>query len=167
MNDSENIYNINYPYKPAGWEYQYVPENDEFMSEARLIWQESGCVKRPTGAVVVKDGKVIGRGSNAGIKVEYCRRWGSPTGEDYEACRDICRQIGHAEETAIQDAINNGFSPEGADLYFYGHWWVCENCWHTIMGAGIKNIYLLHLSWEVFNPEINTEMKEWGRPKDR
>jgi hypothetical protein len=31
--------------------------------------------------------------------------------------------------------------------------------------AGIKNVYLLENSENIFNPEINLEMKDWGKTK--
>jgi len=157
--------NIKYPYLPEGRSILYVGEDNSYIQSAKELWTIGGCAKQPTAAVVVKDGKIIGHGTNAGIKVKECPRWGSPTGTNYGPCKDVCKQEGHAEAMAVKDAIKNGFNTQGADLYLYGHWWCCQNCWGVMMKAGIKNVYLLENSENIFNPEINLEMKDWGRPR--
>lgn len=157
---------IKYPYIPEGKEIKYVGLDNEFMLAAKEILDHEGCIKHPTAAVVVRGGKVIGRGTNAGKYVEVCPRWGSPTGENYGPCKEVCKQEGHSEVTSIKNASENGNETNGADLYLYGHWWCCENCWNKMINAGIRNVYLLDKSWELFNPEFNHKMKSWGKPKD-
>jgi deoxycytidylate deaminase len=68
---------------------------------------------------------------------------------------------------AIKDVATNGLDCQGADLYLYGHWWCCESCWKAMIAAKIRNVYLLENSENLFNPEINLEMKDWGRPKGK
>ncbi|MFA6518362.1 MAG: deaminase [Candidatus Shapirobacteria bacterium] len=135
---------IEYPYLPPGRTILYVPANNQFMFTASEGLQHSGCCKQATSAVIVKDGQVIGRGTNAGIKVKVCPRdqQGFKTGEGYHLCREICHQIGHAEVTAIADAKQNGFDTTNADLYLDGHWWCCEDCWNKMIEARIANVYL-------------------------
>lgn len=144
---------IKYPYLPKDKKILYVPPDNEFMREAKKITESSGCVKRPTGAVIIRGGKIIGRGANSGKKVKECPRHDSPTGENYGPCKKICKQERHAKITAIKNAKSNEYDTTDADLYLYGHWWCCENCWNKIIKAGIKNVYLLDKSWEIFNPE--------------
>ena len=156
--------NIEYPYIPEGREIKYVSSNNEFMVRARELSLTSGCAKHPTAAAVVKEGIIIGIGSNAAKRMESCARWGSPTGQNYESCKDICHQEGHSEVTSVDDAIKKGHNTKDADLYLYGHWWCCESCWNKMKEAGIRNVYLLEESWLIFNPEVNTAMKDWGRP---
>lgn len=158
---------IKYPYIPEGRKIEYVDLNNEFMFSAKENLDHEGCVKQPTSAVVVKSGKIIGKGSNASVSVEVCPRWGSPTGTNYEPCKEVCHQVGHAEVTSIEDAKRNGCDTKDADLYLYGHWWCCKPCWDVMTMAGIRNVYLLVGSWNLFNPEINTEMQEWGKPQDK
>ncbi|MDO9231070.1 MAG: deaminase [bacterium] len=169
--ESENSYlvkknKIEYPYIPKGKEILYVGEDNEFMQEAKRISKETGCAKQATGAVIVREGNVIGKGTNAGERVTECPRWGSKTGENYGPCKEICKQEAHSEVASIDDAIKKGENTKDADLYLHGHWWCCENCWNKIIDAGIKNVYLLENSENLFNPEINKEMKEWGKPKE-
>lgn len=157
---------ITYPYLPEGREIKYVGPDNGFMQAAKAVWERSSCVKHPTGAVIVKNDQIIGQGSNAGIRVSECPRWGSATGTNYEPCKEVCKQEGHSEVTSVKNAKDQGHETQGADLYLYGHWWCCENCWNTMIGAGIKNVYLLEGSWDMFNPDKNIDMKDWGKPKE-
>lgn len=156
---------IIYPYLPFGREILYVPEDNVCMFIAKMFNVASGCVKQPTGAVIVSRNTVLGAGSNAGRRVEECPRWGSPTGENYSLRKAVCRQESHAEIAALRDALDKGREVSGADLYLYGHWWCCKNCWDKMIAAGIRRVYLLENSWNLFNPDINKEMKNWGRPR--
>lgn len=158
---------IKYPYLPEGRTIFYVGADNRYMQAAKELWDIGGCAKQPTAAVVVKNGQIIGRGTNAGIRTLECARWGSPTGTNYGPCKDVCHQEGHAEAMAIKDAIKTGFNPQGADLYLYGHWWCCQGCWEAMISAGIKDVYLLEGSENLFNPEINLEMKDWGKPEGK
>ncbi|MBN1263012.1 MAG: hypothetical protein JW991_01520 [Candidatus Pacebacteria bacterium] len=114
------------------------------MKEATEVKKSCPCLKQPSGAVVVKDGKIIGQGKNATRKVEVCPRnkQGYGTGKGYHLCREICGQEAHTEIAAIKDAQRQGFDTRGADLYLDGHWCCCKNCWDVMIGAGIRNVYL-------------------------
>lgn len=138
---------------PKGREIKYVPEDNQFILEAKKMAEKSGCTKQATGAVLVKENKIIGRGSNAGRKVSVCPRVlrGSPTGQDYHFCKDECAQEGHSEVTAVRNAKKSGHDTNGADLYLYGHWWCCESCWNTMIEARVKNVYLVEKAEEKFN----------------
>ena len=75
----------------------------------------------PFGAVVVRDGKIIGRGHNRVIINQ------DPTCHgEVEAIRDACRNIG-------------SFSLEGADIYTTSE--PCPMCLGAVLWAGISNIY--------------------------
>ena len=136
---------IIYPYLPPGRIIRFVSEDNSFMTEAKKVSEEMGCLKQPTGAVIVKNGMIIGRGSNSGKKVDYCPRIqkGSKTGEDYYLCKKFCLQNGHAEVMAIKDAQSKRKNTGGGDLYLYGHWWCCKDCWDKMIEAEIKNVYLV------------------------
>jgi len=144
---------IKYPYIPEGKIIQFVPEDNQFMIEAKKMSQTTGCSKQPTGAVIVKDGVIIGRGCNAGKKIDVCPRVlnGSKTGQDYHYCKEVCLQTGHSEVTSTNDAKISGQDAKDADLYLYGHWWCCKNCWDTMIEAGIKNVYLVENAFKKFN----------------
>lgn len=136
-----------FPCLPEDREILYVNiEKSAFMQAAFRKLRDSGCAKQATAAVVVKNGVVIGSGTNAGKKLKECPREaaGCKTGEGYHLCKQHCDQEGHAEVMAIKDAIGKGFDGEleGADLYLDGHWYCCKNCWDAMIAVGIKNVYL-------------------------
>ena len=57
--------NIKYPYQPEGRFVLYVPLSNPFMAEAKEFGRLNSLDKTmPTSSVVVKDGKIIGRGAN-------------------------------------------------------------------------------------------------------
>jgi len=143
---------IEYPYLPEGRTIEYVAADNPFMAEAEKMSESTGCAKQATGAVIVREGKIIGRGCNAGKKVDVCPRVlnNSKTGEDYHYCKEACLQEGHSEVTSINNAIANAQDTKGADLYLYGHWWCCQDCWGAMDAAGIANVYLLEGSDKIF-----------------
>ncbi len=81
---------------------------EPFFAAAQSLTGRSNCAKRKLGAVVVKDGMVIGRGWNScrcsgvprdvGITPDACQRMALPTGQGYELSRPV-----HAEIAAILD----------------------------------------------------------------
>lgn len=160
---------VKYPFLPEGREILYVDLDNEFMAKAKDLCRESGCAKQPTGAVIVKDGKIIGTGTNAGRLATECPRWDSPTGENYGPCKDVCHQTGHAEANAVKEMTKNYSESEyeNADIFLYGHWWCCQNCWKAMEEGKIKNVYLLKNSENLFNPEKNPEMKKLGKPTEK
>lgn len=88
--------------------------NTAFHDFAKDVWdaaQDSTCRKTKHGAIIVKDGKIIGRGQNrvpkgyvaCNAEGKTCRR--DALGEGTEArYYDACRCV-HAEPTAIYDAL--------------------------------------------------------------
>lgn len=146
---------IAYPYLPDGREINLVPIENPFMQEAKKAQEElSNEMQHPTGAVVVKDGKVVSRsGNRAGLPFKswqkfhrdfFCVRrfFKIKTGEKYWACPGCAKNHNHAEARAAREAAKQNLSTN-ADLYLYGHWWCCQPCWDEMIKAGIKNIYLL------------------------
>ena len=99
----------------------------------------------PTGTILVKDGKIIGRGANGSDyhKTHGCERvrLNIPTGQGYELCEG-CSPKNHSEPRAINDAKIHKFDTKGAEAYLWGHWWCCEPCWQSMVGAGITTVGL-------------------------
>lgn len=156
--------NIKYPYLPEGRTILYVPENNPFIQEAKKVAFEQATDRRYiAGAVVVLDGKIIGRGAlHSKVKNKkliqlhqkgWCirRMLKVKTGQKYWLCPGCCAPINHSEPTAIRDAQSKGNNTNGADLYLWGHWWFCKDCWDAMIAAGIKNVYLMEDSEELFN----------------
>jgi deoxycytidylate deaminase len=91
---------------------------EHWMQEAAQEAQRALCLKSKCGAVIVKDGEIIGRGYNAPPldKEEHriCNAEFGPGKPKYD--RTCCM---HAEWRAIMDALRtNPDRVVGADLYF-------------------------------------------------
>ena len=95
------------------------------------IWAENSyCVRRKVGALVVKDNMIISDGYN-----------GTPTGFE-NVCEDennISKPyVLHAEANAITKVAMSGNSSEGATLYVTAS--PCIECSKLIIQAGIKRV---------------------------
>ncbi|MFA5933627.1 MAG: deaminase [Candidatus Paceibacterota bacterium] len=161
---------IRYPYLPFDRKIKYVSQNDYYMQQAKNVANAQSLDRdMPTGCVIVSDTRIIGVGANGSEYHEKhgCERkqLGIPTGQGYGICEG-CHPKNHAEQKAIADAFRNYKKKvHDADLYLWGHWWCCESCWHAMIKAGIKNVYLMHNSEVLFNitnPE-NIIGKEFSR----
>lgn len=155
MESTNSSPKIAYPYLPEGRTILYVPEENEYMQEAKkYAWENSLDRIMPNASILVKDGAIIGRGANGSNyhDTHECERvkQNIPTGEGYELCEG-CHPKNHGEPKAIKDAKDNGKDPKSADIYLWGHWWCCEPCWNEMIKAGIKDVYLLKGSEVLFN----------------
>lgn len=155
---------IKYPYLPEGREIKCVSLDNPFMLLAKKIREEKSTdINFPTGAVVVKDGKVIGEWANQSAiknpkllqlhKNGWCVRkiLKIKTGEKYWLCPGCSSCRYHAESGAVKDSLKKGNDPTGADLYLFGHWWCCKPCWDNMIKAGIKDVYLMEGAKEKFD----------------
>ena len=91
-----------------------------------------------------------------------CPRYekGCKTGEGYELCKTICKQTGHAEIIAIQDALKKNHTIKNAQLYLFGHWWCCENCCTTILEHNIQTVYLVENAHQLFTRQNREAVKK-------
>ena len=98
----------------------YVPL---FMSEAAAEAQSIFLNKdgAPFGAVIVKDGKIVGRG--------------------HDSKRKLIDPTAHAEITAIRDAAKNLGTPDLSDCVIYSSAYPCPMCLSAIIWANIKVVY--------------------------
>ncbi|MDD4271385.1 MAG: deaminase [Patescibacteria group bacterium] len=164
---------IEYPYLPEGKIIKYVSADNPFMAEAAHIRNtQSTDNQHPTGAVIVKDGVIIGQSANqAGFKhpkliAIHAKGWcirrilKVKSGTKYWLCPGCSTHADHGESGAVRDAINKAGAEKvkDADLYLYGHWWCCKPCWDAMIKAGIKNVYLLDNSWTLFNSRPNKNL---------
>lgn len=146
---------VDYPYLPEGRDIKYVSADNVYIAEGKAFAKDHSLdYTQPTGSVIVLNGEIIGHGANGSDyhKTHECERVkrGIPTGQGYELCEG-CHPKNHSEPRAIADAKKNGLATEGADLYLWGHWWLCEPCWNAIIAAGIKDVYVMEKSHELFN----------------
>lgn len=151
---------IKYPYLPKDKKINYVPLTNQFIAEAKkyaTLYSLDQAV--PNASVIVKEGKIIGRGANgSNYHLEHgCKRvrLGIPTGQGYELCEG-CHPKNHSEPKAIKNAKASSYDTQGADLYLWGHWWCCEPCWKKMIDAGINDVYLLQDSEKLFNKARKT-----------
>jgi deoxycytidylate deaminase len=153
------------PYLPEGRQIFVVPESNQFMQEAmRVRNTESTDKSHSTGAVVVRDGEIIGRAANqAGFKspslIEkhrqgWCVRkfFKVRSGTKYWLCPGCSTHQDHAESGAIRNAVVMS-GPEktaGSDLYLYGHYWCCKPCWDNMIRGGIRNVFVVDNAYDLF-----------------
>jgi len=115
------------------------------MLLAKMVSLRSGCNSRPSGAVIVRDNRILATGYNGPMPGAwhctdrgpgYCfrREKGIPDIDKYNFCRAT-----HAEANAIAQAARFGISVEGADLYCTLA--PCYVCLKLIASAGIKAVY--------------------------
>lgn len=153
---------MDYPYLPEGRSFKYVPITDFFMAKTKKITFElSTDSKQPTGAIIVKEGKIIGVGANQSLLRKnwmhklhgrFCirRLLKIKSGTNYWMCLGCASSHMHAEPRAIEDAKKKDNSTTGGDLYHWGHWWCCKPCWDSMIAAGIRDVYLVEGATEQF-----------------
>jgi tRNA(Arg) A34 adenosine deaminase TadA len=106
---------------------------NEFMKEAKELAEENLTTNAggPFGACVVKDGEIIGRGSNKVISEN------DPTA--------------HAEIMAIRDACKNLGTYDLSDCELYTSCYPCPMCLSAIIWANIKKVYYGNTKEDVAN----------------
>lgn len=139
----------------------YVPPSNPFMQAAYQYAKKKHATKglspnvqkmTITSATLVKNEKIIGQGANGNgwhqdnnrcIRIEK----NMPTGVGYDECPG-CHSDHHAERSAFLNATEDA---TGANLYLYGHWWICNSCWNAITEKKINHIYLLENAENLFD----------------
>ncbi|HSK46809.1 MAG TPA: cytidine/deoxycytidylate deaminase family protein [Coriobacteriia bacterium] len=118
------------------------PSWDEyFMSIAEQVSGRSTCNRRHTGAVLVKDKRILSTGYNgvpsglAHCDVVGCLRdqRGIPSGSHHELCRGI-----HAEQNAVIQAARHGIAIDGATVYCTHQ--PCVLCAKILLNSGVVDI---------------------------
>lgn len=150
------------PYIPEGREVYEVPESDQYMSAAKAVWFTSTELSHPTGAVVVKEGKMIGAAPNRGgiqnyklaliHKTRFCIRriFKIRSGTKYWMCPGCAKHKHHAEASSVRNAQRRVGDITGSDLYLYGHYWCCKPCWDAMIAAGIRNVFVVENAFNLF-----------------
>lgn len=146
---------IKYPYMPEGREIKFVDEDNEYIQLAKEIALKCSMdSKIPVASVLANNGKVIGIGANGSDFHEHneCERVRRkvPSGQGYELCEG-CHPKNHSELAAINYAKSKGNKTLGSSIYIWGHWWACKPCWDQMIGAGVKEVYLLKESKKLFD----------------
>ncbi len=113
-----------------------------FMGITELVAQRSTCLRRKVGAILVLDKRIVATGYNgAPSHIAHCldvgclrEQQGIPSGERHELCRGL-----HAEQNAIIQAANLGFSVEGSVLYCTNL--PCSICTKMLINISLKEVY--------------------------
>lgn len=103
--------------------------------------QESKCVSRQVGAVIVRNNRIIATGYNgtiAGAK-NCCEVFDKENFEREDHVKWSKANELHAEQNALIMAARYGIEVEGADVY--SSLQPCSLCLIMMAQAGIKNIY--------------------------
>jgi len=118
------------------------PSWDEyFMSIAEQVAGRSTCLRRRTGAVLVKDKRILATGYN-GVPsgLAHCEEAGClreqrriESGSHHELCRGI-----HAEQNAVIQAAKHGIPIDRATVYSTHQ--PCVLCAKILLNAGVADI---------------------------
>lgn len=112
-----------------------------FMAIAEQVSGRSTCLRRHTGAVLVKDKRILATGYNGvPIGLEHCEVVGClreqraiPSGSHHELCRGI-----HAEQNAVIQCARHGIAMAGATAYCTHQ--PCVLCAKILLNAGVVDI---------------------------
>ena len=126
-----------------------------FMQKATEIAQKATCERSKCGCIIVKEGKIIGKGFNSPAQnLESQRRCHCDKGQYHKKVTDKTCCI-HAEQRAILDALKSASDQlPGSDLYFIrldqkgeitkaGEPY-CTICSKMALEVGIKSFHLWH-----------------------
>jgi len=126
-------------------------EAEKYILEAAEEAKKSTCKKSQRGAVIVKNGEIIGKGYNKVTNEKYCNPCIREDIKDNSRA-ELC-SASHAEQIAILDAFKKGKDPEGSRMY---HIKVkdgkirpsgdvsCTVCSRLVLETGISEFVLLH-----------------------
>lgn len=97
------------------------------------------CAKKVVSCKIIKNNLVVYGWNSCKNPQEVCPR---QDGEDYEKCKSICGQEGHAEINAINSAKEIGLNLNGAIAEISGIDWVCKDCFRQLKNHGLKQIII-------------------------
>ncbi len=130
------------------------------MTIATQVKTRSTCLRRQTGAVLVREKRILTTGYNGAPRgLKHCleigclrEKRGVASGERHELCRGL-----HAEQNAILQAAIYGVSVDKAVLYTTH--FPCSLCAKMLINAGIVKVFYL----EDYPDELSLSMlKEAG-----
>lgn len=135
------------------------PSWDEyFMGVTEQVAGRSTCLRRQTGAVLVKDRRILATGYNgtpAGLR--HCDEVGClrehrsvASGSHHELCRGI-----HAEQNAVIQAAKHGIAIDGSTVYATHQ--PCVLCAKILVNAGVVGIVFRDAYPDPLSEEILAE----------
>jgi deoxycytidylate deaminase len=153
---------MKYPYLPEGYTIEYVGGDNPFMQQAKEVARTSNERHMPTGAVAVYNNEIISQACNHApissdtlihLHKKYCFRriLKIKSGKSYWLCPGCASPHSHAEARTVAGLSEKGI--RDFDLYLWGHYWACKDCWDAMIKAGVKQVFLLEGSEVFFNKE--------------
>lgn len=118
------------------------PWDSYFMKIAEHVSERSTCLRRQTGALIVKDKRILATGYNgAPSGLRHCAEVGClrekekiSSGKRHELCRGL-----HAEQNAIIQAALHGMEIKNSRVYTTHQ--PCVLCAKMIINAGAREIF--------------------------
>ena len=98
------------------------------------------CAKRHVWCEIEAHGRIFYGDNSCENPQAACPR---EPGEGYAKCKSICRQRGHAEMVALEEARASGVDLRHAHAIVGGHYYVCKSCAEVLRDAGISRILIL------------------------
>ena len=154
----ENSFKATFIFDSINMKLLIGPEHTQaeiFMQKATEIAQKATCERSKCGCVIVKEGKIIGKGFNSPAQnLEFQRRCHCDKEQYHKKVTDKTCCI-HAEQRAILDALKSASDQlPGSDLYFIrldqkgeitkaGEPY-CTICSKMALEVGIKSFHLWH-----------------------
>jgi dCMP deaminase len=126
-----------------------------FMRTAIIFADESKCVSKHVGAVVVRDNRIISTGINGSpSELPNCCEIFDSNNFDREEHHVWSKDNEiHAEMNAVGFSAKHSVETDGCDLYVTIS--PCNDCLKNLTATGIKNIYYLYLYDKVkLNPTL-------------
>jgi len=114
-----------------------------FLKSAYLLGQESKCVSKQVGAILVHEYRIISTGYN-GTPAGHvnCNEVFDPKNFDREAHHRFSSQCElHAETNAIAFAAKEGNATNDSIMFCTLE--PCDDCIKLMIAAGVKNVYYL------------------------
>jgi dCMP deaminase len=136
----------------------YQSSDKDFLRLAQKAKEESTCLRRQVGAVLVKDGEVIGRGASGPAgQLKSClevgcvrNQKGIASGREEQICRSVC-----AEQKALFAALSAGVSVAGGTLYATA--FPCAVCSRIMIYLGIEKVVYEHEYNDDFSRQLLAE----------
>ncbi|MBA7708474.1 hypothetical protein ES703_117373 [subsurface metagenome] len=142
------------------------PWDEFFFGIAKMVSNQSTCLRRQYGAVLVRDKTIISTGFNGAPRgcphcIDIgCAREDYASGEHHELCRAT-----HAEQNTIANAARMGVCVMDSELYLSPPDLPCPLCAKILINAGVKAIHYKNTDypgWEMsqkFFEEAGVELR--------
>lgn len=119
----------------------------QFIELVEDLEKKSTCIRKQVGAVLVKNGVVLGRGFNGVIEGNTCKNIFEGKTEDesfYERHHKFSRENErHAEISALIDAGENFKAKDYAGSSLFVSLSPCLRCAEALVKAGVKEVFYL------------------------